>query len=284
MLTWDEQVLCPNLQNLVAILDKKDLQIEGTGAKPDDVIIDAQYKKYNAVRADRSSGVYLRNFTVQRTVSTAVYVLESDGFAIDKMIGRWNGENGFLTLADDHGLYTDCAAYGNGDAGISVESSADINAGDRRGVDRYAVEIKGCHAEENLLGYSGTAGNSVWAHDNVFSGNTVGVSTASSAANLAGAPQNHALFEKNVITGNNQDYYRFVRDGTCEKPYQQRGIEDGVVCPIVGVPVGTGVISTGGNYNIWRSNWVYDNRYAGFAVSSPGGRRSNDRGKAPFVR
>ena len=36
-----------------------------------------------------------------------------------------------------------------------------------------------------------------------------------------------------------------------------------MVCPAVGVPVGTGVINPGGNYNIWRDNWVYGNTYAG---------------------
>jgi hypothetical protein len=40
-----------------------------------------------------------------------------------------------------------------------------------------------------------------------------------------------------------------------------------VVCPAVGLPVGTGVINPGGNYNIWRDNWVYGNSYAGFVTS-----------------
>ena len=110
------------------ILDKRDLQIEGTGAKPEDVVIDAQYQQLNAIRADRASGIYLRNFTAQRTTFNAVYILESDGFVIDKLIGRWNDEYGFLTFADDHGLYTDCEAYGNGDSGIYPGAAANINA------------------------------------------------------------------------------------------------------------------------------------------------------------
>ncbi len=263
VLTFDQQATCPNNQNLVAILGKSNLQIEGTGAKPDDVIIDAQFKRANGIRADRSPGIYLRNFVVQRTTSSAIYLLESDGFAVDRVTGRWNGENGFLSRAGDHGLFTGCSAYGNGAAGISVEASANVNAHQQRAVDRYAVEIKECRAEENLRGFSGSGGNSVWVHDNVFANNTVGVSTDSTAANLPGLPQNHALFEKNVINSNNEDYYRFVRDGTCKKPYAQQGIEDGVVCPLAGVPVGTGVLNTGGNYNSWRGNWVFDNRYAG---------------------
>lgn len=267
VLSWEQQVECPNNQNLVAILDKKDLQVEGTGATPEDVVIDAQYKKLNAVRADRASGVYLRNFTAQRTTFNAVYIMESDGFVIDRLIGRWNDEYGFLTFADDHGLYTDCEAYGNGDSGVYPGAASNINANNRHAVDRYAVEIRRCSSHHNLLGYSGTAGDSVWAHDNVFTNNTVGVATDSAFPNHPGLPQNHALFEKNVIGDNNEDYYGYVRDGTCKKPYEQRGYEKGVVCPAVGVPVGTGVINPGGNYNIWRANWVYNNSYAGFVTS-----------------
>ena len=283
VLSWEQQVACPNNQNLVAILDKRDLQIEGTGAKPEDVVVDARFQRLNAIRADRASGIYLRNFTAQRTSFNAVYIMESDGFVIDRMVGRWNDEYGFLTFADDHGLYTDCEAYGNGDSGIYPGASSDINARAGHEVSRYAIEIKNCRSHHNLLGYSGTAGDSVWAHDNLFTENTVGVATDSAFPNHPGLPQNHALFERNVIADNNVDYYRHVRDGTCRRPFAERGYEQGVVCPAVGVPVGTGVINPGGNYNIWRDNWVYGNNYAGFVTSwVPGFVRNDTRFGAQF--
>jgi hypothetical protein len=267
VLTWEQQVACPHNQNLVAVLGKSDLQIEGTGAKPEDVVIDAQFRRLNALRADRADGVYLRNFMTQRTTFNGVYIMESDGFVIDRLVSRWNDEYGFLTFAADHGLYTDCEAYGNGDSGVYPGAAANVN--ERRGhvVDRYAIEIRGCYSHHNLLGYSGTAGDSVWAHDNRFTENTVGVATDSAFPNHPGLPQNHALFERNIIADNNVDYYRHVRDGTCGKPFAERGYEQGVVCPAVGVPAGTGVINPGGNYNIWRDNWVYNNHYAGFVTS-----------------
>ena len=37
----------------------------------------------NAIRADRANGIYLRNFTAQKTTFNAVYIMESDGFVID---------------------------------------------------------------------------------------------------------------------------------------------------------------------------------------------------------
>jgi hypothetical protein len=267
ILTFAEQQACPHEQNLVAILDKPDLQIEGTGAVATDVVIDAQYRKLNAIRADRADGFYLRNLTAQRTLFNAVYVMETDGFAIDTVVARWNNEYGFLVFANDHGLLSNCEGYGNGDAAVYPGSASNLNADAGYEVDRYAVEITGCYGHHNLLGYSGTAGNSVWAHDNVFTENSAGVAMDSAFPDHPGMPQNHARFERNVIGDNNQDYYRHVREGTCALPPEQRGYEEGVVCPAVGLPVGTGVINPGGNHNLFRDNWVYGHDYAGFVTS-----------------
>src|SRR5881397_3311245 len=77
-------------------------------------------------------------------------------------------------------------------------------------------------------------------HDNVFMRNATGVSTDSLFPEHPGLPQNHAKFERNVIADNNADYYAYVRDGTCNKPQIDRGYENGVVCPCVGIPTGTG--------------------------------------------
>ncbi|HEY8452093.1 MAG: right-handed parallel beta-helix repeat-containing protein [Micromonosporaceae bacterium] len=267
ILSFEQQVSCPHNQNLVAVLGKHDLQIEGTGEHPTDVVVDAAYRRLNGIRADRADGFYLRNLTVQRTTFNAVYVLQTDGFVIDTVLARWSDEYGFLSFANDHGLFTNCEGYGAGDAAIYPGSASDINRHAGHEVERYAIEITGCYAHHNLLGYSGTAGNSVWAHDNVFTENAAGVAMDSAFLGHPGMPQNHALFEHNVIGDNNQDYYRYVRDGTCLRPVEERGYEHGVVCPAVGLPVGTGVINPGGNYNTWRENWVYGHEYAGFVTS-----------------
>jgi hypothetical protein len=283
ILSYEQQVACPHNQNLVAVLGKRDLQIEGTGAAPTDVVVDAQYEKLNAIRADRADGFYLRNLTAQRTTFNAVYILETDGFVIDRAVGRWNDEYGFLTFADDHGKYTDCEAYGNGDSGVYPGAASNINARRGHDVPRYAIEISTCYSHHNALGYSGTAGDSVWAHDNRFTDNGAGVATDSAFPNHPGMPQNHAKFENNDIGHNNSDYYRYVRDGTCARPPAERGYERGVVCPTVGVPPGTGVINPGGNYNVWRRNWVYGHTYAGFILTwVPGFVRNDNRWAAQF--
>ncbi|MDP4506123.1 right-handed parallel beta-helix repeat-containing protein [Nonomuraea turcica] len=266
ILSFDQQRQCPHNQNLVAILGKEDLQIEGTGAGPLDVVIDAEYRKLNAIRADRADGVYFRNFTAQRTTFNSLYVLETDGFVIDEVLTRWNDEYGFLTFASDHGLYTDCESYGNGDGGLYPGSASDINDGRGHDVPRYAIEIRRCKSHDNALGYSGTAGDSVWAHDNEFYGNMVGATMDSLWPSHPGLPQNHARFENNKIYDNNRDYYRYLRNGTCAKPPAQRGYEQGVVCPQVGVPSGTGVLVAGGNYNVFTGNRIWGHRRAAFQL------------------
>ncbi|MFD9941641.1 right-handed parallel beta-helix repeat-containing protein [Nonomuraea sp. NPDC059023] len=260
ILSFEQQQACPHNQNLVAILGKKDLQIEGTGAGPLDVVIDAEYRKLNAIRADRTNGIYFRNFTAQRTTFNSLYVLETDGFVIDKVLTRWNDEYGFLTFASDHGLYTDCESYGNGDGGLYPGSASNINDGRGHDVPRYAIEIRRCKSHDNALGYSGTAGDSMWVHDNEFYDNMVGATMDSLWPDHPGLPQNHAKFENNKIYNNNRDYYRYTRDGTCAKPPAERGYEKGVVCPQVGVPPGTGILVAGGNYNIFKNNriWGHD--------------------------
>lgn len=283
VLTLEQQIRCPHNQNLVGIFNLEGLQIEGTGAEPTDVVLDGQYEKLNVLRADNADGFYLRNVTVQRSQFNAVYIMETDGFVIDDAVGRWNDEYGFLTFAVDHGLYTEAEGYGNGDSAFYPGAASNINADRGYDVPRYAVEIRDSYGHDNMLGYSGTAGDSVWVHDSVFTHNSTGISTDSAFPDHPGMPQNHSLFENNVIADNNNDYYGYFVDGTCQKPYAERGYEDGVVCPVVGVPVGAGVINPGGNYNVWRDNHVYGNRLAGFVTSwVPGFVRADNTLAAQF--
>src|SRR6185312_13876146 len=175
-----------------------------------------------------------------------------------------------------HGLIKDCEAYGNGDSGIYPGGTSDINRDQGYDVPRYAIEVTGCRSHNNTLGYSGTGGDSVWAHDNVFNHNMGGASMDSLFPNHPGLPQNHALFERNRIYSNNSNYYPQVRDGTCARPFLEQGLEQGVVCPAVPVPVGVGIIVIGGNYDVFRNNVIYDNWKLGFAQTWVPGLVRND--------
>src|SRR5207302_1382143 len=93
--TYQYQHDCPNAQNLIAITgdtngdricdSKCNLQIEGTGAAPQEVQIEGdRYSgptlKFNGIRADRADGIYLRNFKIQYFDFNDVYFLETNGF------------------------------------------------------------------------------------------------------------------------------------------------------------------------------------------------------------
>lgn len=299
VLTYEQQLGCPQAQNLIGIfgdadpLDDKrecsaavcDLQIEGTGQNPGDVLItggfkkDGDWMKLNGIRADRADGVYFRNFTIELFEFNALYVLETDGFVIDKVVARYNDEYGFLTFAVDHGVYKNCDGYNNGDSLIYPGSASDVNSDseDYTQRERWAIEIYNCKSHHNALGYSGTAGNSVYAHDNKFYKNQTGVVTDSIFAGHPGLPQDHAWFADNKIYSNNINYTeKYVQSGLCDKPPAERGYKppkgkpktSGTVCPVVPAPVGAGMVIAGGNWNLLEDNQVWDNWRAGFMLFS----------------
>ncbi len=236
-------------------------QIVGTGRRMTDVLIDNRFRKLNAMRFDRAGGVLVRNMTVQQAEFNAIYVLETDGFVLDRITARGNDEYGILAFASDHGLIQRSNTYYNGDSGIYPGSGSDLNAdNDELAVTRYAIEIRHNRSHHNTLGYSGTAGNSIWAHHNDFYKNATGIATDSLFPGHPGLPQDHARWSSNRIFSNNENYYtRYVDTGVCAKPMKRRDYMGGTVCPVVPTPVGTGVLIAGGNFNSTDHNWIFDN-------------------------
>ncbi|HSK22548.1 MAG TPA: right-handed parallel beta-helix repeat-containing protein [Egicoccus sp.] len=260
----DDDIVCDN--------QLCDLQIEGTGQEPTDTVLrggfkpDGSWIKHNGIKADRADGFYLRNMTFDLFRENAIYVHETDGYVLDRVVARHNDLYGILTFTSDHGLITDCDTHHNGDSGIYPGSAADVNADDPDGgpLTRWAVEITGCRTHHNALGFSGSAGNSVYFHDNDVFYNGAGYVTDSFVPNHPGMPQDHAWLEDNRIRGNNVNYYeRYLQAGACDGTPAERGYETGTVCPAFPVPVGTGVLVAGGNANFVRGNDLSDNWRAG---------------------
>jgi len=301
-ITYEQQLQCPHAANLIAVLGDTNtaddttadrttracnsrwcrLQIQGMGDDPEDVLLEGGFNDTgefifnNVLRGDRAGGLFVRNLTVQKYHGNGIYMIEIDGFAIDRVLARWGEDYGVLTFAQDHGLYRDCEAYGNGDAGLYPGTGSEIHRGTGPEAsirDRYSVEIDNCKSHHNVLGYSGTSGNDAWIHDSEFYRNATGLSHDSVFPDHPGMPQHHALYEDNLIYRNNVDYYQYARDGTCELPPRDRGLvttdlESIVLCPKPPVPVGTGIIMAGGNYNQFRDNHVFDNWRQGVMMFS----------------
>ena len=293
-ISYEYEIACPSLVNLVTIIgddpededivcDNKlcDLQIEGTGDDPTDVLIeggfrpDGEWVKHNAIKADRADGIYFRNFEVTLFRENGIYVHETDGYVIDDVLSHNNDLYGFLSFASDHGLFKDCEAHHNGDSGVYPGSAADVNATNTETgpLERWAAEVDNCNAHHNAIGFSGTAGNSVYIHDSDFHHNGIGMITDSFLPNHPGMPQDHDWLVDNRFYSNNQNYYvEFVQAGKCaaDVPPAERGYENGTVCPAFLMPVGTGLFYAGGNYNFTEHNDFYDNwRFGAMLAYAP---------------
>jgi hypothetical protein len=254
------QRTCPNDQNLIAIVgdsdgdgrcdDKCNIQISGT-ARRRDVRIVGDRRRLNVIRADRADGVVLRNFTIEYSDFNNVYVIETNGFRLSEITSRWSREYGFLTFASDHGLYERLTAYGNGDSGIYPGSGPEGHCR------RYGIEIRNVDSYANNLGLAGTAGNGLWIHDSRFHGNAAGLGFDSLNSGHPGMPQDCTKIERNRIYSNNLNVFTPARKVNCHLPYAERNPR--LICPTTATPVGTGLIFAGGNNNLVRSNWIYDN-------------------------
>jgi hypothetical protein len=281
-LSYEYQLKCPNDQNLIYIpgralgngqdpqpplLERRgipnlgpcircNLQLEGSGVRPDDVIIDSgRVESGNAgplgsvkdvaVFADRADGFVLRNMSIRHPQEHAIYVLEVDGYRLERFRTPYNGEYGVLTFVSDHGLIQKCDAYGSGDAAIYPGASPDTQeqvVGPDTG--RYNTELRYCDMHHSALGFSGTDANAVWVHHNDFYDNANGYSTdVFTASGHPGFPQDSNLVEHNQFYSNNFNVYEPTSD----------------IEPTVPVPVGTGMWMAGGNNNIVRNNQFWNN-------------------------
>jgi Right handed beta helix region len=276
------QFHCPNDQNLIAVIGRAlgsgedpqppledrhgipnlgpcircNLQIEGSGVSADDVVIDggnvasgnhgpAGGAKDVGIRADRADGFVLRNVTVRHVNEHAIYVLETDGYLLDRFKTFYAGEYGVLTFVEDHGLMQNCEAVGNGDSGLYPGAGADTGEQRLPGTEfRYSQEIRFCDSHHNASGYSGTDGNAVHVDHNNFYDNALGFTTdVFTAAGHPGFPQDSDLVDHNNFYSNNFNPYVAGSD----------------VVPTVPVPVGTGLWIAGGNNNVLADNRFWNN-------------------------
>ena len=280
--TFRYQVKCPNDQNLIYLQGRAltstpppnppredrhgipdngrcircNLQIEGTGAKPEDVVVDlakdthaklrgpSEALKEVGIRADRADGLVIRNMSFAHAAEHGVYIHETDGYRMQRVKFFWNQEYGGLMFTSDHGLTADCEGMGSGDSAIYPGGAAETGEQTVEPTQRVNQTITRCDIHHNTLGYSGTMGNGTRVVNNHFYDNGTGITTDSFyAGGHPGYPQDSARFENNQIYSNN--FNTFVAGSDVE--------------PRVPVPVGVGIFIAGGNNNNIEGNRIYDN-------------------------
>ena len=268
------------------------LQIEGSGVSADDVVIDAgRVRSGNkgpanpvkdvVIRADRADGFVLRNMTVRHSLEHDIYSPETDGMLLERFKTYFNGHYGVLTFVAEHHLIQDCDAAGSGDAAIYPGSSAEYGEQVDPNFDaddpsvphttssEYGTEIRRCDMRHSNTGYSGTAANSVWVHDNDFYDNAMGfVTDVFTASGHPGFPQDSDLIENNEFYSNNFNPYVEDENGdlnVCDSANGENpgphGPDQGCtdVIPRIPAPVGTAMFLPGVNNNTIRNNHMWDN-------------------------
>lgn len=287
-------IKCPNSKNLIAVVGDTrhesnpsnpslpkcvrlcNLQIEGLGKKNTDVVIEADRRKLDGLRIDRANGIFLRHFTVEQAAFNDVNIVEVDGFRISDVVTRYGQNYGVLSFTATHGLYDHDVAYGNGDSGLypgSTMKGCNVNPNEygtctgKEGCGKPSIEIRNSLSYGNTLGYSGTAGNSTYVHDNRFYDNASGLATDSFASGHPGMPQECYRWEHNRINSNNFNPFTSSRQEYCRKtPFSKR--PKTIVCPQFQTPVGTGVVMGGSNRDLLKGNYIYDNWRQGVILLS----------------
>jgi hypothetical protein len=286
--SYEYQVTCPNDQNLVHVAGRAvvgeplatprddrqgipeqelgrcircNLQIEGSGAKPEDVLLDAgldyegtgpearpnDHAKHVVLRVDRADGFVGRNFLMRGGREHGFYTEETDGTLLDKVKFFWNADYGHLSFTSDHQLVKNCDGMGAGDAAIYPGAAPETGSQATSfypDAPRYNTTITKCDMRNSALGYSGSMGNAVRITDNHIYGNTTGIASDTlSSAGHPGFPADSAKIDHNYIYSNNFNTYA----------------EDSPVKPLVGVPIGVGVVYAGMNDARVHDNWFFDN-------------------------
>ena len=172
------------------------LQIEGSGVKPEDVILDAGrgyenpkdptarpggdlpaaecytdaneespcWAKHVVLRTDRSDGFVGRNFLMRGAREHGFYTEETDGVLLDRVKFFWNADYGHLSFTTDHNVVQNCDGFGSGDA--VVYPGAAPQTGEFRDESfypeqRYNTTIRRCDLHGSAMGYSGSMGNAI---------------------------------------------------------------------------------------------------------------------------
>jgi len=298
--SFEYQATCPNDQNLIYVQGRKikgdptdppldnrqgipaqelgaclrcNFQIEGTGPRPEDVLLDAGkgytnpsapgakpgggadcgdpdncYTKHVVLRADRADGFVASNLLTRGGREFGIYTEEIDGYLLARTKFFWNRDYGQLSFTSDHGLIRNCEGYGSGDSvvypGAAPETGSQADTTFYPDAPRYNTTVKWCDLHGSALGYSGSMGNAVRITENHIYGNVTGIASDTlSSAGHPGFPADYSRIDHNRIYSNNLNLYA----------------DNPPVDPLVAVPLGTGIIYAGMNDARVNSNYIFDN-------------------------
>jgi hypothetical protein len=249
------------------------LQIEGSGPRPQDVMIDGGkhyehpmrpeakpggdagcddpeycYSKHVVMRLDRADGFVGRNFLLRGALEFGFYAEETDGMLLNRVKMYWAADYGHLSFTTDHHVLKNCDAFGAGDAalypGAAPETGSQADKSFYPDAPRINTVVKKCDMRGSDLGFSGSMGNATRITHNDIYGNVSGIVLDTlSAAGHPGFPADSSHIDHNRIYSNNLDLFR---------PHPP-------VEPVTPAPMGVGIVYAGMNDARVHDNWIFDN-------------------------
>ena len=164
------------------------LTIRGTDRN--DVIIDGQFERPNAINVAGADGVAVENLTVRNATINGVFWTGLEGYRGSHLTAYNNGVYGIYAFDATDGVFEHSYASGSPDAGYYIGQC-----------DPCEAVIRDVEAENNGLGYSGTNASGVHIYDSLWHRNAAGIVPNSLDSELL-PPATDVVIAGNVVVDN----------------------------------------------------------------------------------
>jgi hypothetical protein len=227
-----------------------DLQIEGLGDGPEDVLLSGGFALDTVLQADGVTGLYLRNLTLGQAREAGLRLDRVESAAVDAVAATQSGGYGLHVTGSDGVALTGCRAELADDAGIAIESSS--------------ATVEDCESNGNLTGILASGYGTVDISSNRVHGNTTGivVTDTDEFASVEVAA--------NLVYTNNTGHYDRLGTGACTD-LADRDWTEGLLCPERTVPRGIGILLADTAYARVTGNRVWNQDTAAVATWGTGG-------------
>lgn len=163
------------------------------GTDRNEVIVDGQFERPNAINVAGADGVAVENLTVRNATINGVFWTGLRGYRGSHLTAYNNGVYGIYAFDATDGLFEDSYASGSPDAGFYIGQC-----------DPCEAVIRNVEAEHNGLGYSGTNASGVHIYDSHWHDNAAGIVPNSLDSELL-PPTKSVVLAGNLVEDNSSE-------------------------------------------------------------------------------
>lgn len=160
------------------------------GTDRNEVVIDGQFERPNAINVAGADGVAVENLTVRNATINGVFWTGLRGYRGSHLTAYNNGVYGIYAFDATDGLFEHSYASGSPDAGFYIGQC-----------DPCEAVVRDVVAEGNGLGYSGTNASGVHIYDSVWRDNVAGIAPNSLDSELL-PPAREVVIAGNLVHDN----------------------------------------------------------------------------------